>query len=300
LVNDCSEYEIYNKLVELSSLDSRIFLFSLETRKGAGFARNYALSLAKGKYVLFIDSDDYLYDQEALKKLYAKAKANNADVLLFEYALKKDYSFSSLRHPAWDTLLKKPYMKKSFVLDDINECLLLPAYPWNKIYKRSFLLQNEISCSSTICHNDIALSLNSLIAAQRIALLPECLIVHRMTDNIQRLSNDGGRNRLDLFTALTDVDNFVETHPIEQQTKLYLLRFKWDAFQWGYGRIAEKYRKLFIYRFSKNLKHVPRKILKSYRKKFDVGRRDSLKLFLIKSFPLLYYSYVKCRNRFAT
>lgn len=71
-VNDGSEDNSLNILKEYKRLDSRISIISKENG-GLASARNVGLNQAKGKYVYFIDSDDYL-NQNALKECYELSK----------------------------------------------------------------------------------------------------------------------------------------------------------------------------------------------------------------------------------
>ena len=53
--------------------DERYSVHSFAENKGAFYARNYALEQAQGEYVIFVDSDDTLYDARALESLYNAA-----------------------------------------------------------------------------------------------------------------------------------------------------------------------------------------------------------------------------------
>ena len=67
-----------------SSLDERIKVVHKENQ-GLGLARNTGLDIAKGKYVTFIDSDDYI-SIDYLKKVYNVAEENKADVVYSGFA----------------------------------------------------------------------------------------------------------------------------------------------------------------------------------------------------------------------
>lgn len=57
--DDCSKDNSFSILLEYSKIDSRIKVFRLETNSGAGVARNNSILNASGRYIAFIDSDDY-------------------------------------------------------------------------------------------------------------------------------------------------------------------------------------------------------------------------------------------------
>ena len=69
---------------EYATKDSRVRVFHKENG-GLSSARNYGIDRAKGEYVIFVDSDDYWNDINALGHLYETAKVYNADVVRGEY-----------------------------------------------------------------------------------------------------------------------------------------------------------------------------------------------------------------------
>ncbi|TDE06786.1 glycosyltransferase family 2 protein [Flavobacterium hiemivividum] len=66
-VDDCSSDATVAIILEMIEKDSRIQLFQLEKNSGTGVARNKGLSIAKGRYISFLDADD-LWKPEKLQK----------------------------------------------------------------------------------------------------------------------------------------------------------------------------------------------------------------------------------------
>ncbi len=80
LVNDAStdsSLEICNKAM---TEDSRVKVIS-KVNEGAGKARNAALEIAAGKYIGFVDSDDFV-DKDMFRTLYEKAEKYNSDLVM--------------------------------------------------------------------------------------------------------------------------------------------------------------------------------------------------------------------------
>lgn len=57
----------------IMSMEERIVLLQ-QANQGPGIARNLGIKKAKGKYVVFLDADDYYLDKDALEKMYNSSK----------------------------------------------------------------------------------------------------------------------------------------------------------------------------------------------------------------------------------
>lgn len=83
LVDDGSYDKSYKICCEYATKDERIKLLS-QNNQGVSKARNVGLALAKGEYVTFIDSDDFV-KKDYLEKLYQALIANQADIAIGDY-----------------------------------------------------------------------------------------------------------------------------------------------------------------------------------------------------------------------
>ena len=83
-VNDGSTDESLSILNDYASKDSRFVIIS-QANQGQGVARNNAIKIAKGKYLLFLDPDDWL-DLNAVQTLADKFNETDADVIQFNYS----------------------------------------------------------------------------------------------------------------------------------------------------------------------------------------------------------------------
>jgi len=81
-VDDCSTDASRTILEEYSAKDSRVKAIFKEHNEGTLRARNTAVAQAKGEYILFLDSDDYL-KEETCQVLYQEAKTRRADILQY-------------------------------------------------------------------------------------------------------------------------------------------------------------------------------------------------------------------------
>ena len=74
-VNDCTPDKSFEIVKEYAAKDSRFILIEQEINQGQGVARNRALDIAKGDYIMFLDPDDW-YELDACEKAYSQITKN--------------------------------------------------------------------------------------------------------------------------------------------------------------------------------------------------------------------------------
>lgn len=109
-VNDGSTDNSLQILEEYKKIDSRISIISKENG-GLSSARNVGLRHAKGEYIYFLDSDDYL-ELNALKEVYELSVKNDLDMLIF-----KLQCFNDKTKEKFTT----PYFEMEFLNDLVGE-----------------------------------------------------------------------------------------------------------------------------------------------------------------------------------
>ena len=102
----------------------------------AGTPRNIGLKLASADYVMFIDHDDF-FEINALEKLYEKIIDNNCDFVYGTYAMLSNDKPIKFIYPNE----KHGFFKN---LDDNNRSIITPPSIWTKLFKKEFLLKNNI------------------------------------------------------------------------------------------------------------------------------------------------------------
>ena len=79
LIDDKSTDKSLKICYEWRERDERISVFEHSNNKGQASARNLGLEKASGKYITFVDSDDWI-EEKLIEKLYNKLKVVNADI----------------------------------------------------------------------------------------------------------------------------------------------------------------------------------------------------------------------------
>ena len=216
-----------DKTVEIikSFKDDRIKVLKND-KKGAGCARNFGLSKALGDWVFFFDGDDFC-NENYLEKLYMKAKKEDADVAIcgaVEYSEKKKrFIKGKISHTLeflddeFKDCTKSLYDWCNIPAKDDLECscgdmLLELAEPWNKIYKRNFLIQNRLEFADLPCSEDLPFAYGVLFNAKKISFVKENLVFIRRRPS--SLSFTTGKNWINYFLAyeMTDKIAFAYAH----------------------------------------------------------------------------------------
>lgn len=139
-VNDCSTDDSLQILQEYAQKDNRIKLISFTQNKGAAIARNTAIDEAKGEYIGFVDSDDYI-DLDFYEKLHNTAKKENADIAkgkLYLYNINTDKIYLE----DWIDINDKVKENKAHFYFTFT----------TGIYKRDFIIKHDIRFLQGLIH----------------------------------------------------------------------------------------------------------------------------------------------------
>lgn len=140
VVDDCSPDRVREIAAAYAKEDGRIRVLRHEENRGLSAARNTGCSKASGKYIWFMDSDDYV-DDDLLETVYESLKKNPARLVVFglqEEYYGRDGTFR-YRH---EVLPGEGYYteKESLRREIINlEQATLYGYAWNKMYELDYL-----------------------------------------------------------------------------------------------------------------------------------------------------------------
>lgn len=172
--------------------DSRIKLFR-QSNKGAGAARNFGLKYATGKYVHFLDSDDWL-DLSAYEKTYGIIEEAKSDICIFLYT-RYDNKKNTERKVELFKVDSSRYLVTNFKKEYWHFCNT-SVVPWNKLYLREFLISIGAYFDEIICANDRAFYFQVITAATKIVKYPEYLIYYR-ENNDSSLVGSGREKHFD-------------------------------------------------------------------------------------------------------
>lgn len=226
LVDDGSPDSCPQKCDEWEEKDERIKVIHKQNA-GLGYARNSGLEIATGKYVYFVDSDDYLH-LSAIETLYGEAVENDLDICFAGvFNEGKDGKRTEI-HPQFSGKIFSGEEIVGTVLAGMlgadtsgkSETSLLMSV-WQGIYRRSWIEENKLRFPSErqFISEDIIFHLDALPKAKSLKYIYDCVYYH-IVDNADSLTHKYNPDRFNKvcllyleekrrIEMLTDSDNLL-------------------------------------------------------------------------------------------
>ena len=196
---------------------------------GLSSARNFGMQYAKGEYIHFFDSDD-LIAYDSYEKLYEYAKKDKCDIVVGNFL-----KFNSQK--TWAQGMGE------FVFSDINEDIEITnllntpnltwdMFAWNKIFRREFLEDNNITFyKENITFEDNLFSIEVYDKAEKIAITTDYIYFWRQREAGTSITQDYSLKRpKDLIKIFNLVKEYINENITEKEIleKKYLKWLIWD------------------------------------------------------------------------
>ena len=217
VVDDCST-DSSCALVENFSVTfgDRLKLAKLAKNSGcAGIPRNFAMEAARGKYIYFLDSDDFL-TETALEELYNVAEKFNADVVHAEkcFAFFDEDGKSSAEPISNQTgnFVTEPTLE-TFDIGERVTAFTQKKFMWwacNKLIRRKFIVDNKIKFSALRSFEDFVFAFKCLTVAKNYVRVPFVSYYYRLRKNSLSHENiDGVEISVIAIEVVKALDNFM-------------------------------------------------------------------------------------------
>lgn len=180
IVNDGTQDNSMEMITDIVNQHNNITIINQENQ-GLSVARNYGIAAAKGEYILMPDSDDLLVGN-SLKLIVKKALESKADMVIADFLRMNDeeidnLNFNHLIQPSF-----KMYEKtgKDYFIEDMlpTEC-----YVWRILFRRDFLIENNIFFYPGICFQDVPFTQECYLKAHKCIRVPKLLNIYRKGHN---------------------------------------------------------------------------------------------------------------------
>ena len=185
---------------------------------GLGYTRNVGLDCAKGDYIAFVDSDDFVAP-DMFEKMIDKMERTNAEIAISNPYL-FDHNTGEIR--PYREMLK--FYRFSILggfspLEHPGVFSFLGA--WDKVYKRSFLAEHNIRFPVNRIYEDAPFSYQSLALAKTITVVKECYYYYRK--NAGGAITDKERKtdafKIDFLLNIREIQCFLKEHHLYEQVE---------------------------------------------------------------------------------
>lgn len=271
-VNDGSPDNSLEILNKFASQDSRVKVINKENG-GCGSARNRALDEATGEYIYFFDPDDYALPN-ALEELYANARSNDSDLVMFKIARffeghPIDYSLPFYNFD--EIFVDVDFNHFTFTYKDIMHYVMNSAFaPWSKLYKKEFLDRyDDFRFDLGVAFDDVPFHVKSILRAKKISFAPD-YYYHYRWDNPNSVNNTSS-NGIDIMKIVDLVEEFIvrEGYFDELKEEFYyfkvnqIVMYMVSSHSEDYFQLAKK--KLLELDY-KDIEHIGDRLLEEYNK----------------------------------
>lgn len=259
--------------------------------KRQGGAKNMGLQHAKGEWIGFIDSDDWIAE-DMFAKLLARAEETGADVVGCDYLLTEEIGRES------GIVQENNTVEQTGLLDDVRykALLLKPGSMVIKIYKRSIFSENHIIFPEKMFYEDNAIGVLPLLYAKRFERVPEALYFYYQNPNstVHTIRLDRCEDRMraaEIYGKECRRRGFYEKYPKEIDYKIFELGYRNTLFSYLQG--VKRPSVAFLYRLRKFVKDtVPNYGDNPYFKEYLDAETGKLVRMHMAS-PVLFLIYYK-------
>ncbi len=199
-INDCSTDNSLEIMQAYATKDSRIKIIDFKKNKGVATARNEGIKLAKGTYIGFVDSDDWV-DLDFYEKMHNAAHTNNSDLVKGSIKLYKINSISDFPEGAeYKTKTKFMYAQ----------------YFWSGLYKHDFIQKNNLYFDNLIYSQDRLFVFKAVHLANNFNKIDTTFYHYRKREDSATTGDFTDKKWLCYSKAILDILNYLNQIPINQ------------------------------------------------------------------------------------
>ena len=200
LIDDGSSDRTPEILAEYAKQDERLVILQGK-RLGAYGCRNLGLKRATGRYIGFLDSDDWV-EPNMFQALLESCETLNADISMCssKHFIEKDGTFHShCSFQGWAPLT----LINETNIDRVNGAL------WNKLYRRDHLAQASLEFGSYRIAADTAFNWKYFLLFPKVAIVPDELYIYNLHEH-SLVTKKQGKTSLNVIDVFVDIQQFLE------------------------------------------------------------------------------------------
>lgn len=250
-IDDCGRDNSIKIAQAYAKKDSRIKIIKHPSNKGLSAARNTGISHARGKYIAFIDSDDYAYPA-FLEKAYDRIEKSKYESV---WVCVKSF-FENSQTFETDFYYEKLYRYAGGDLEITPENITnLPVVAHNKLFSLDFIRNNGLLFPEGLLYEDEEFFFKFYTKSKNVYLIREKLTVYRRRNNsIMGQTKKGLAKREDICAIAANIYEYLIKNGMFEEYKNSLLNFILTRIK--YSLKEKAYRKRMIAAMREMIKKI--------------------------------------------
>jgi glycosyltransferase involved in cell wall biosynthesis len=237
------------KLRDYAQRDGRVRIMEHPTERRQGGARNKGMDVARGKYIGFVDSDDFVAP-EMIEKLYNVIEGNAADLAVCNISLcYPDGGYKQDGVPRRDLKRGCPFVirERPRLLRNLTIC--------NKLFSQRLIHKHGIRFPEGQYHEDQFFVIAAFVHAHRIVSLPESLYFYRK-QRPGSVNEYHGADNLHVFHVMDKVSTFLRRSELGIEYQRLIDEVKTLKYLQLYQATGAAYRKGFYQKMREEFKQL--------------------------------------------
>lgn len=290
-VNDGSTDSSLEMLHAYEECDARIRVVS-QANGGLSAARNTGIEHSRGKYIAFLDSDDWL-TPDMLSTVVAIAEENNSEIVIFDYWLYDDPTGELGTYR--DQEIYASLNGRTFSFAEAPEMAQFIGV-WDRLFLRSFIEEHGFRYPVGRIYEDVTFCVESELAASRISLCSKHLYYYRRGVE-GSITNDEDKNKnhkLDFLYVQDYAQKCFRDYEVSEEVWKYYAQY-FVEYALMHQRQTRPYS--FFKEFFGSIRVMANPVLLSYGQRSASPELYLYRMLLRANLPLLSYIFLKGMNR---
>lgn len=210
IINDGST-DNSHKIIEKYLEKHKNILYIIQENQGLSMARNNGLKYVQGKYVMFLDSDDYI-EEDSIQGLYKHVTNKDSDIAIFGYRKVYD-AYENIGYSKLNTNFDDEKIYNGKIVAKNMLTGYIDGYCCNKIFSYDYIVKNKFKFKPGVYFEDFFPVFKQVYKSEKIGFYNKVIYNYRQRE--ESISNSKNKKLLDDFKAnVKDVLNYIEVNNI--------------------------------------------------------------------------------------
>lgn len=255
-VNDGSTDNSLAIIQEYAQRDTRVVILSKDNG-GLSSARNAGMKIAKGKYIGFVDSDDWV-DLGMFEKLYNKAISKDADIAMCAVNCVNEMTQEIENNDTYFQLgcFSEKFNDIVFNHRDTKDFLFdISVTAWNKIYKKELIEKYNIAFPEGLIFEDNPFFYATYFIAENVIIVRDSLYYYRINRN-DSIIKKANKKFFDVVKIMDIIEETLINQHLFEEYKNDFLKYKINTILYRFSQIQKDYQKEFFYIIKRNFDKI--------------------------------------------